>query len=112
MYQEASPSPSGEFILINKIKRPFSYSVPYRLFGHTFEVWDNQGNLIKVIADLPVADEVPRNGVPVGPRALSWQPLKPATLTWVEALDGGDPEKSVPARERLMLLEAPLARRQ
>ncbi|HUM33669.1 MAG: prolyl oligopeptidase family serine peptidase [Candidatus Saccharicenans sp.] len=107
MYQEVSPSPSGEFILINKIKRPFSYSIPFRLFSHTFEVWDSQGNLIKIIADLPVAEEVPRNGVPVGPRSLAWQPLKPATLIWVEALDEGDPEKSVPARERIMSLEAP-----
>jgi len=109
MYEEATPSPSGEFILIDKIKRPFSYSVPFRLFSHTVEVWDSQGNLIKVIADLPVAEEVPRNGVPIGPRALGWQPLKAATLIWVEALDNGDPEKIVPAREKLMLLEAPFS---
>jgi dipeptidyl aminopeptidase/acylaminoacyl peptidase len=38
---------------------------------------------------------------------LSWRPLKPATLLWVEALDEGDPEKEVPYRDKLMSLSAP-----
>ncbi len=35
--------------------------------------------------------------------------LKPATLVWTEALDGGDPEKDVPFRDRLVALPAPFA---
>jgi len=107
IYQEASISPSGEFILVDKIKRPFSYSVPFNLFSHTLEIWDSQGKLVKLIADLPAAEETPRNGVPVGPRSSAWQPLQPAVLIWVEALDEGDPEKNVPEREKIMSLPAP-----
>jgi dipeptidyl aminopeptidase/acylaminoacyl peptidase len=107
IYQEASISPSGEFILVDKIKRPFSYSVPFNLFSHTLEIWDSQGKLVKLIADLPAAEETPRNGVPVGPRSSAWQPLQPAVLIWVEALDEGDPEKNVPEREKIMSLTAP-----
>lgn len=107
IYQEASISPSGEFLLVDKIKRPFSYSVPFNLFSHALEIRDSQGKLVKLIADLPAAEETPRNGVPVGPRSLAWQPLQPAVLIWVEALDEGDPEKNVPEREKIMSLAAP-----
>ncbi|MGB9893322.1 MAG: S9 family peptidase, partial [Candidatus Saccharicenans sp.] len=109
IYQIASPAPGGQYLLINRIKRPFSYSVPFFSFSHSLEIWDSEGKLIKILADLPTAEEVPRNGVPKGPRSIEWQPLKPASLVWVEALDDGDPEKSVPFRDRLMSLEEPFA---
>jgi dipeptidyl aminopeptidase/acylaminoacyl peptidase len=38
---------------------------------------------------------------------VDWHPLQPATLTWVEALDDGNPRKKVPHRDRVMLLRAP-----
>ena len=33
--------------------------------------------------------------------------LEPATLVWVEALDGGDPEKEAPYRDKLMTQSPP-----
>ncbi|HEK85258.1 MAG: prolyl oligopeptidase family serine peptidase [Candidatus Saccharicenans sp.] len=107
IYEFAIPSPDGRYLLVKKIKRPFSYSVPYSSFTHDIEIWEANGNLIKVMADLPAAEEVPRNGVPKGPRSFEWQPLKPATLIWVEALDEGDPEKNVPFRDKILSLSAP-----
>ena len=71
-------------------------------FPKTIEVWDLQGGPAVTIAQLPAAEEVPIGGVPTGPRSLRWQPAAPATLVWVEALDGGDPKRDVPARDRLM----------
>src|SRR5262249_37599127 len=53
---------------------------------------------------LPLADQVPIEGVPTGPRGFQWGPTKPATLLWVEALDGGDPKKKVPHRDKVMML--------
>ena len=44
---------------------------------------------------------------PIGPRAISWQPLHDARLIWTEALDGGDPRKKVAHRDKVMSLEAP-----
>lgn len=110
IYQLAAPSPDGKFLLVKKIKKPFSYSVPYSSFPHTLEIWDAAGQRVKIIADLPAAEEVPRNGVPTGPRSAGWQPLKPSTLVWVEALDGGDPEKPAEHRDRVLALEAPFTR--
>jgi dipeptidyl aminopeptidase/acylaminoacyl peptidase len=105
----ADPSPDGKYLLVRRIKKPFSHSVPFFNFAHTLEVWNKDGELIKVLADLPAAEEVPLNGVPTGPRSPEWQPLRPSTLVWVEALDGGDPEKEVPFRDRLLALAAPFS---
>jgi dipeptidyl aminopeptidase/acylaminoacyl peptidase len=107
IYRSVDPSPDGKFLLVYRIKRPFSYSVPYRSFPRTYEIWDREGNIIHVLADLPVADEVPINGVSTGIRSVDWRPLKPATLIWVKALDGGDPEKQVPFRDKMMTLSSP-----
>jgi len=107
LYSGAVQSPDGRYLLVTKLRRPFSYRVPYASFTRTIEVWDAQGQRVTTIADLGVSDEVPRQGVPVGPRAVVWQPLQTATLVWTEALDGGDPMKPVPHRERLMTLAAP-----
>ncbi|MFQ6037528.1 MAG: S9 family peptidase [Candidatus Aminicenantales bacterium] len=102
MYLFADPSPNGTLLLVHRIKRPFSYMVPYYYFTHTIEVWNRSGEMVHLLADLPLADDVPMRGVPKGPRSFAWRPLKPATLVWVEALDEGDPEKQVPHRDRLM----------
>lgn len=109
IYLNTAASPDGNFLLVYKIKKPYSYDVPYYNFTHTLEIWDRSGNLVRLLADLPLADEIPLNGVPKGPRSPEWQPLKPATLLWVEALDEGDPEKKVPHRDRFMLLSSPFS---
>jgi len=107
IYLYADPSPDGNLLLVYRIKKPYSYSVPYYSFPHSLEIWDRGGKLVHVFADLPLADEVPMRGVPTGPRSVQWRPLKPATLIWVEALDEGNPEKKVPHRDKLMTLSAP-----
>jgi len=102
-----SPSPDGGHILINRLKRPFSRSVPAYSFSRTYEIWNMTGETVFTLADLPAADEVPINGVPTGPRSPQWQTGRPATLIWTEALDGGDPEKVVPHRDKILSLAAP-----
>jgi dipeptidyl aminopeptidase/acylaminoacyl peptidase len=107
IYLYADQSPSGSLLLVYRIKKPYSYSVPYYYFTHTLEIWDRDGKLVHLFADLPLADEVPMRGVPTGPRSAEWRALKPATLIWVEALDEGNPEKKVPHRDKLMTLSSP-----
>src|SRR3712207_9477200 len=53
------------------------------------------------------SDEVPRQGVPTGPRSVTWQEKKDATLLWAEALDGGDPTREVPHRDAIHSVSAP-----
>jgi dipeptidyl aminopeptidase/acylaminoacyl peptidase len=103
-------SPDERFLLVSRLERPFSRRVPFPLFARRIEVRDaNTGAIVRVIARLPVSDEIPTQGVPTGPRELEWQPLHPATLVWTEALDAGDPVRQVPHRDVLMTLAAPFA---
>jgi dipeptidyl aminopeptidase/acylaminoacyl peptidase len=107
IFHTFSPSPDGNFVLIARTKRPFSWLVPYDDFPTAVEVWDRKGAVVKPIADLPVADTVPNGGVLPGPRAWRWQATAPATVTWAEALDGGDPKATVPHRDKVMAMAAP-----
>jgi dipeptidyl aminopeptidase/acylaminoacyl peptidase len=109
VYADVDPSPDGRYLLAHRLKKPYSTRVPFYYFARATEVWDTAGRTLATVADLPVSDEVPRQGVPTGPREIAWQPLAPATLVWVEALDGGDPTRKVPHRERVMTLAAPFA---
>lgn len=103
----ADSSPDGKFLLVTILKAPFSYRVPYYLFARSIEVLDSNGRQVRKIAELPVSDDTPRQGVPKGPRSVEWQPLVDATLIWAEAIDGGDPIRKVPNRDKLMSLAAP-----
>ena len=91
------------------MRNPYSWLVPYTNFPSTAEVWDRKGTVAKKIADLPMADTVPNGGVLPGPRSFQWQPLPPATLVWVEALDNGDPKNKVPHRDQVLTLAAPFS---
>ena len=107
LYQYLDESPDGAYLLVYRLSRPFSFRVPYVYFARSSEVWTAAGLPVTVIADLPVSDEVPRMGVPTGPRRVTWDERAPASLLWVEALDGGDPIAEVPHRDVLLRLDAP-----
>ena len=106
-YYTAEFSPDGEYILIARLVGPWSHEVTWRRFASEIEVWNDQGELVANIVSLPLANEVPIHGVPMGPRSVSWRPTAPHTLFWVEALDGGNPVAEVHHRDRLMRLDAP-----
>ncbi|MBL8889632.1 MAG: S9 family peptidase [Planctomycetaceae bacterium] len=102
-----SASPSGEFLLVTKVKRPFSYLHPWSSFPRDVEVCDLTGERVYLVADVPLADNIPIEGVPTGRRSVRWRANEPATLVWAEALDGGDPRQVVPHRDQLFALAAP-----
>jgi dipeptidyl aminopeptidase/acylaminoacyl peptidase len=103
----AQVSPDGRHFLVVREHRPYSYLLPSTAFPKEVEVWDRQGKREYRLASLPLAEEVPIEGVPTGPRQYQWRPTDPATLVWVEALDGGDPRKKVPRRDLVLMLKAP-----
>jgi dipeptidyl aminopeptidase/acylaminoacyl peptidase len=101
------PAPDGQHVLVVRNRRPYSYLHPSFAFPKEVEVWDRAGQAVYKLASLPLADQVPIDGVPTGPRGYHWRPTEPATLVWVEALDGGDPKKKVPHRDHVLTLKAP-----
>lgn len=104
-------SPDGNYILVDRIKRPFSYLVPATRFPYDVEIWDNKGRKVKTLAEIPL-DEVRPMGFDAtvtGPRSISWRADKGASLYWVEAQDGGDPKVKTEEREIIYTLEAPFS---
>jgi dipeptidyl aminopeptidase/acylaminoacyl peptidase len=103
------PSPNGQYLLVTRVKRPYSYVVPAWNFPQETRVLDMRGNLVKLVADIPATDNLPPafDAVAEGPRAVQWRSDAPATLVWAEALDGGDPRREAALRDRVLLLEAP-----
>jgi dipeptidyl aminopeptidase/acylaminoacyl peptidase len=106
-YIGSSPSPDGNYILVERLKAPWSHEVAWWRFAHDIEVWDVNGKLVKTIANQPLANEVPVHGVITGPRNVSWQPTADHTLFWRDALDGGNPVAEAEFRDRLLRWEAP-----
>ncbi|HSP90329.1 MAG TPA: prolyl oligopeptidase family serine peptidase [Vicinamibacterales bacterium] len=106
IFATASMSPDGQFVLVSRIKRPFSRLVTASGFAKDVEIWSRKGDLVRTIGEQPLAEGVPIGGVVTGPRSHRWNPTVPATLLWVEALDNGDPRNQVPARDKVMSLAA------
>ena len=107
MIERAAASPNGAFILIERTKRPFSRLLTRNGFPSDVEIWSRKGEKTRTVADVPMSDIVPINGVITGPRSYEWHALDPATLIWVEALDKGDIRNKVPHRDRVLALKAP-----
>jgi dipeptidyl aminopeptidase/acylaminoacyl peptidase len=109
-YDRLDPAHDGHHVLVTTIHKPYSYVVTFERFPKEVEVWDisNPASVsVHTVASLPLADRVPIQGVPTGPRDFSWRATEPATLIWAEALDGGDWNINVPHRDDLFLQKAP-----
>lgn len=103
------PSPDGRFLLLETLRRPYSYLVPYYRFPRTVEVIDHSGKRVALIAENPLQEEIPLGfgSVATGRRSFEWRSDHPAMLVWVEALDEGNARKEAALRDRLFTLAAP-----
>ncbi|MBC5775366.1 S9 family peptidase [Pontibacter sp. KCTC 32443] len=104
-------SPDGQYLLVQTIQKPYSYLVPSYYFPYNVEVWSRDGKVVKQLAQLPLAEDIPIafDAVAKGPRSYSWRPDKAASLYWAEAQDGGDANKEVEVRDIVYTLDAPFA---
>ncbi len=107
IWEEMILSPDNEYIFATILNKPYSYQVPYYRFPQSMQILDKKGKFVKTVYARPLQDQVPIGGVYVGPRRFDWQPLKDASLLWVEALDDGDPKNEVPYRDKIIRWDAP-----
>ncbi|MHC4993077.1 MAG: S9 family peptidase, partial [Planctomycetota bacterium] len=107
LYKELSPSPDGRYLLVARVHKPFSYQMPWWSFPHTYEVWTADGRPVHDVASIPAGENIPIGGVRTGPRMIRWESSRGATLVWADALDGGDPKREVPHRDRWLEQEVP-----
>ena len=109
IYESNDVSPDGNYILTERIQRPFTYLFPYNRFPSETEVLDLSGKMIYKAASSPLQDNLPVQGVPVGARSFEWIPTEAASLIWAEALDGGNPKNKAEFRDKLMTIAAPFS---
>jgi hypothetical protein len=92
MYRSVSFSPDGNYVMVSTVERPFSYLVPYSRFPSTTNIYQADGSRVQTVSKVPLIEDLPQGfmSTRTGRRDLSWRSDRPATLTFVEALDGGD----------------------
>ena len=109
MYANESFSPDGKYLLCTSIRKPFSYIVPLNRFPQVTVVYDLKGNEVKTVNNIPLSEVLPKGFMAVrkGKRQMNWRSDEPATLFYVEALDGGDPQMKADFRDAIYLWKAP-----
>ncbi len=107
IFLSVQASPSGERLLVTTVQKPFSYLLTVGSFPKNIEVRDLDGKRLYTVANVPMEENIPIEGVRTGPRSVEWKEGMPATLVWAEALDGGDPNVKVPHRDKFMMLADP-----
>ena len=104
IYAAFSPSPSGDYFLVRERVKPYSYLVPDGRFPEKISVIAEDGRLVRDLPSKSLQEAITIGGVQAGPRSWAWMGGDPHTLTYLEALDGGDPRVDVAYRDRLMRL--------
>ena len=109
IYSSINISPDKKYLLIRKLKKPFSYLVPAQGFPSVVVITDMTGKTVKQLADLPSFETAPSgyDNVQNVPRAFDWRDDEPATVIWCEPLDGGLIKNSMDFHDAVYALSAP-----
>jgi len=111
MYRGISFSPDGKYIMITKVKRPFSYLVTYSRFPSESIIYDSNGKKVRTVNEVPLDEVRPKGFMSTrkGKRNMFWRADKPSTLVWAEALDDGDAANEIEYRDAVYQVEAPFS---
>lgn len=108
IYRSFSLSPNNQYLLLQTIRRPFSYLVPAYGFPHDVWIANLQGDKVKMLASNPSTE-----GQPIGfddsytfPRNFDWRDDEPASVTYVQAIDKGLGRSAVEYHDALMQVNA------
>ncbi len=107
IYTDATASPDGRYVLIERLHRPYTYLFPFDNFPTTIAVLDRSGSVVAGVADRALQQGLPSGGVVTGPRDVGWTLGAPATVEWTEALDKGDPRVEAVQRDRIVMRAMP-----
>lgn len=109
IYRSIVASPDKNYLLVQTIRKPFSYLVPAFGFPHTVAVMDLSGGHVQELVQNPSTE-----GQPIGfddvvtfPRSFDWRDDQPATITFVQALDKGLGRKPSEYRDAMYAIVLP-----
>ncbi|WP_316797197.1 alpha/beta hydrolase family protein [Pedobacter agri] len=109
IYQRVNISPDKNFMMVETIRKPFSYLVSAFGFPSTVAITDLAGKSVKVIAELPSSEGTPSgyDNIQNVARGFDWRDDEPATIVWAKPLDSGLIKKNVPFHDAVYALSAP-----
>ena len=109
IYNSVSVSPDKKYLLVRKLNKPFSYTVPAFGFPALVMITDMNGKMVKQLADLPSAETAPsgNDNVQFVPRSFEWRDDEPATIIWCMPLDSGFIKKNVDYHDAVYTISAP-----
>ncbi|HLP64334.1 prolyl oligopeptidase family serine peptidase [Flavobacterium sp.] len=111
IYAGESFSPDGNYLMLTTIQKPFSYIVPLSRFPQKTVVYDASGKEVKLVNEVPLTEVMPKgfSSVRKGKRSMSWRADKPASLSYVVALDEGDQAVKADYRDEVFSWDAPFS---
>ncbi len=91
IYSRVTASPDGNYLLVSKLTKPFSYLVPANGFPTEIDVLTINGDMKRMLAKNPSSESNPigLDNVPTYARNYSWREDQPASIYYVQALDKG-----------------------
>ena len=109
IYSSVQLSPDKKYLLVETIKKPFSYLVPAGGFPSSVSVVDISGKLIKVLAELPSTETTPsgNDNVQFVQRGFEWRDDEAATVIWSMPLDSGLIKTKMEYHDAVYALQAP-----
>jgi len=109
IYQRVNISPDKNYMMVETIRKPFSYLVSAFGFPSTVTITDLTGKPVKVIAELPSSEGTPSgyDNTQNVARGFDWRDDEPATIVWAKPLDSGLIKKNVPFHDAVYALSAP-----
>ena len=111
IYSSINISPDKKFLLVQTIRKPFSYLVTAEDFPTSVTIIDGNGKKIKQLAELPSTETSPSgyDNVQNVPRGFNWRDDKAATVTWCQPLDSGIIKNKVEFHDAVYELAAPFS---
>jgi dipeptidyl aminopeptidase/acylaminoacyl peptidase len=111
IYASESLSPDKNYIMLTTISKPYSYIVPLSRFPQKSVVYDSNGKELKIVNEVPLTEVMPKgfSSVRKGKRSMNWRNDKPASLSYVVALDEGDQSVQTEFRDEIFSWDAPFS---
>jgi dipeptidyl aminopeptidase/acylaminoacyl peptidase len=109
IYSIINISPDKNYMLVRKLNKPFSYTVPAGGFPSTYFITDMNGKTVKHLADVPSSETAPsgNDNVMMVPRGFDWRDDQPATVIWCMPLDSGLIKKNIDYHDAVYSIAAP-----
>ena len=111
MYDNISFSPNGDYVMVSRVEKPFSYLVPYYRFPSNITIYTRGAVKVETVLETPLIEDLPKGFMAVekGRRNFRWRADLPASLVFALALDEGDPQIEVEYRDEVFQLDAPFS---